>query len=188
MSKISRWIAWSLGVIGSITSILSFFSISSATLRGTTMPRIGWLILAIVLYIFPFIGMWFEFHCLGKRKQLIRRSRQILDEYIELMRCFPESPAVLSPFSFVWRPLIGTTNPGLDVLRTIDWHKQCVAFLDELSAYLGASIADKLILNAHKIIAVMRSEAMISQFDCIAGLREIERVLLIKLLGKNLFH
>jgi hypothetical protein len=73
MRKILLWICTALGIIGSFASILSFFGITSSNLRGVTMPRLGWLILAIILYAAPFVLMRYEFHRKNKQDEAIKR-------------------------------------------------------------------------------------------------------------------
>lgn len=83
-----------------------------------------WLIICITLF-WAFFGVWKDEHIthqkaerllLGKREvELLKRTRKLLEDMLQLMRKFPNSPAVLNPFSHNWRPLVGATDYGWDV-------------------------------------------------------------------------
>jgi hypothetical protein len=72
--------------------------------------------------------------------------RNLRDEYLEIARRFPESPAVGQPFVIDWRPSIGKTDLPEDVRLMISWSTRFRAFA--LQAMLIRSLKNDHLIQA----------------------------------------
>jgi hypothetical protein len=142
---------WRIILPGSLTVVIL------GLLSGTGIIHVPgfvyWLIILVTLFWAFFLAWREEYRARqaaekallsAPEKSLLIRSRKLSGGLLDLMRRFPNSPAVLSPFSMTWRPLVGTTDFGWDVKEMITWHAECVAFLDSIADVYGVEAALKL--------------------------------------------
>lgn len=114
--------------------------------------------------------------------RLLTNLRKLTSEYVRLMRDFPDSDAVRSPFNVSWRPSIGTTDVGFDKQQMMAWHKECLSFLNSLAGVVGSEAASNL--RIVKILSTQASSLFLpAKLECLMYLDEVETLLLKKVLN-----
>jgi hypothetical protein len=76
-------------------------------------------------------------HLTREEKVLLIRTHKVHEGLLELMRRFPGSGVVLTPFSITWRPNVGTMNVTDDVRQTIDWYNETNPLIGELQKHMN---------------------------------------------------
>ena len=176
---------WRKLLTGSL--VLALFGFVHGLSKFSVPISVYWLIVCVTLF-WAFFGAWreerkarrrAESRLLSEREiELFRAVRGLSVGLLDLMRRFPNSPAVLSPFSMTWRPLIGTTDFGWDVKEMMAWHSKCLLFIDSFVEDFGAEA------NKQPLVRVI-SEKVFPDFPppawlCLAWFSEIEDFLLRK--------
>ena len=101
-----------------------------------------WLIASAVLLAVVTLSAWLSIRSsyLQRRGLLLRLFRRLRDHaaaYRELMRRFPNSPAVASPFDTTWRPEVGETQIRTDYDKMIGWADDTHKLLIHAEPFIG---------------------------------------------------
>lgn len=103
---------------------------------------VAWLIASGVLLAVVAISAYLSLRAAYRRRRsvllrLFRQSRDHAAAYRELMRRFPTSPAVASPWDTTWRPDVGQTQIRTDYDKVIDWADATRKLLIHTQATIG---------------------------------------------------
>jgi hypothetical protein len=176
---------WRRVVTGSL--VIGLLALAQDTHRLHAPGFVYWILICLTLF-WAFFGAWREqyknhqaatlYILSSEEKHVLHECNSLRDRFLELLRKFPTSPCVVNPFSMAWRPLVGTVDISFDVQQTIEWHTDCLDFLDELRGVTPENTFESFSL----VLVARHRQLPAPSLECLRGLAEIQDSLLKKAL------
>ena len=144
-----------------------------------------WIVLCLTLYG-VFFKTWRDEHRCAQTLQertlteaesdLLAKTQTTYASFMNLMRRWPNSPAVLNPFGKNWRPLVGETNIGADSEAVMNWRDELDQFLNAVRRTMG----DRA--KGLRLLRFADGEESPTALNCLASLLDVQEVLVKPLL------